>query len=307
LSNLVILNLQPLKWRGISLYVSEFNTTWSHRQVERAYPYVDVPGHDWTGFDGFKTQATIHFLNTIEPTLYPERWVEFRDAIVDGSTGPLEHPDLGEIKARPMEGSLRITAQSTAGILVTCSWAQTRDTVEDDETAFATSGGDSEQAEAADEGLAALTLIYPDGEPDSSLSDTVGAIEGAVFTYGQQIGGAINQAQGLVGRHIQAIDLMGEAWRHSDPSDRDAMAGAVARAATETLLYNMYDKLGKKAEQAAKKARPTSVHLVTGPSSLAALAGALGNTLDELLTLNPSAASSPTVTTGAKIQHYVGK
>jgi prophage DNA circulation protein len=302
-SNIAILNLSPLKWRGISVYVSTIETPFHQTQVPRNYPYVPVPGHDWTGFD-LTVTATIHFLNTIEPTLYPERWVEFRDAIFDGTSGPLEHPDLGEINACVLDGSFRISAQTTAGIIVTVTWSQTRDDVEE-AVEFGTSGGDTEQAEAADEALEELELEYPDGEPDTSLGETVGAIEGAVFSYGQQIGGAINQAQGLIGKHLQAIDLMGQAWRFADPTGRDANAGNSARATAETSLYNLYASLGKRADDAAKKARPVAVHLVKASTPMTGLAAALGNTLDELLGLNPSLASSPTVPATSRVIHYV--
>lgn len=304
MSNIAILNLSPLSWRGINLYVSSIETSFTHRQVERAYPYVDVPGHDWTGFDGVKVSATVHFLNTIEAGMYPGKWVEFRDAIFDGSSGPLVHPDLGGITARVLDGNYRIAATTTAGVLVSVQWTQTRDEVEDEATFSAADGGE-EAAEAADEALEELDLIYPDGEPDTSLSDTIGAIEGAVFSYGQQIGGAINQAKGLVGKHIQALDLMGQAWRFADPGGKDANAGNSARAVAETNLYNLYASLGKRAEDAAKKARPVAIHLVKASSPMTGLAAALGNSLDDLLGLNPSLASSPTVPAGSRVIHYV--
>lgn len=305
MSNSVILNLAPLRWRGIALYVSQIETTFSHRQIERQYPYVDVPGHDHTGFNGVQTTGTLHFLNTIEPGMYPDKWLAFRDAIFDGSSGPLEHPDVGEITACVTEGSLRITAQSTAGILCTVTWVQTRDEVED-EVEFGTPGGQSEEsADAADEALAELELTYPDGEPDTSLSDMVGQVEGGIFSLGQELGGAINQAKGMVNKHLDALDLIGQAFRWAPPEVRDAIAGDPARAVAEAALITLYDSFGKLGSDAAAKARPTSIFFTKSPTPLPALALALANTVDELLTLNSGLASSPTVPANAKVQHYV--
>jgi len=305
LSNSVILNLAPLKWRGISLYVSQIETAFSHRQVERQYPYVDVPGHDHTGFNGVQVTATIHFLNTIEPGMYPDKWLAFRDAIFDGSSGPLEHPDVGEITARVTEGSLRITAQTVAGILCTVTWTQTRDEVED-EIDFGVPGGESEEsADAADEALAELDLEYPDGEPDTSLSDMVGQVEGGIFSLGQELGGAINQAQGMVNKHLDALDLIGQAFRWADPAVRAAQAGAIERAVAESALFTLFDSLGKKGAAAAQKARPLGVFMVKTATPLPALAASLGNTVDEILTLNSNLASSPTVPAQSKVTHYV--
>jgi prophage DNA circulation protein len=304
-SNDVILRLAPLKWRGISLYVSQIETPFSHRQIARPYPYVDIPSHDHTGFEGVRPTATIHFLNTIEPGMYPDKWLEFRAAVFDGSSGPLEHPDLGEITARVADGSLRITAQSVAGITCTVTWVQTRDEVED-VVEFGTPGGESEEAaEAADEALAELDLDYPDGEPDTSLEGTIGAVEGGIFSLGQEIGGAINQAKGTLNKHLDALDLIGQAFRFADPATRDANAGNTARTVAETAILMMYGGLGKMADDAAKKARPVSVYFVKTPTPLAALATQLGNSIDEIITLNTSVAASPTVTAGAKIVYYV--
>lgn len=305
MSNTVILSLAPLRWRGIALYVSQIETPFSHRQIERPYPYVDVPGHDHTGFNGVQVTATIHFLNTIEPGMHPDKWLAFRDAIFDGSSGPLEHPDVGEITARVTEGSLTITAQSTAGVLCRVTWAQTRDEVEDEVT-FGTPGGQSEEsADAADEALAELELTYPDGEPDTSLGDTIGQIEGGIFSLGQELGGAINQAKGLCTKHLDALDLMGQAFRWAPPEVRDAIAGDPARAVAEEALLTLFDSLGKLGSDAATKARPVNVFLVKSATALPALAIALGNTVDELLTLNSGLAASPTVPAGSKVIHYV--
>ena len=305
MSNQVVLKLAPLRWRGIALYVSEIVTDFSHSQVERPYPYVDVPGHDHTGFDGVKVTATLHFLNTIEPGMYPDRWLPFRDAVFDGSSGPLEHPDVGEITARVLNGSLRITAQSIAGVMCSVTWVQSRDEVSD-VIGFGIPGGESEEnAEAADEALGELTLVYPDGEPDTTLDGMVSQIESGIFSLGQEINGAVNKAQGLINKHLDALDLIGQTWGPSDPAGRNRNAGNPARAVAETALLALYDNFGKRASDQQQKARPVSVFFLQAQTPLPSLASALGNTVDEILGLNPSLASSPTVSAGAKVVHYV--
>jgi hypothetical protein len=303
MANDAILRLAPLKWRGIALWASVIETPFSHTQVQRRYPYVPIPGHDNTGF-ALSLSATLHFLNTIEPGMYPERWTEFRDAYFDGSSGPLEHPDLGEITAVPTEGSLRIAATSTAGVLVQAAWEQSRDDVAD-QIDFGSGGGQPEEsAEAADEAVEELDLEYPDGEPETSLEGTVGAIEGGIFSLGQEIGGAINQAKGLVAARINAIDLMGQAFAFADPATRDTNAGNPARAVAETSLFALYESLGKRADDAAKKARPTGVYLVKTSAPLASLARQLKNSEAELIGLNSSLASSPNVSAQARVVYY---
>ena len=305
MANDVILKLAPLKWRGIALYVSQIETTFSHRQVERQYPYVDVPGHDHTGFNGLSVTATIHFLNTIEAGMYPDKWLLFREAVFDGSIGGLEHPDVGEIDARVMDGSLRITAQSTAGILCTVTWHQSRDDAEDEVEFGEPSGVADDSAAAADEALAALDLVYPDGEPDTSLDGMVGAIEGGIFSLGQEIGGAINQAKGAITKHLDALDLIGQTYASAAANVKDAMAADPARAIAESALLSLYDNLGKMGADAAKKARPTSLYLVKTPTPLPALAASLGNSVAEILALNSNLAASPTVPAQVKVIHYV--
>jgi len=306
MANDAILRLSPLKWRGIAVWASSIDTTFSHTQVARNYPYVPIPAHDNTGF-AVGVSATLHFLNTIEPGMYPEKWTEFRDAYFDGTLGPLEHPDFGEFTAVPTEGSMRITAQSTAGVLVTVAWERSREAA-NEEADFGTAGGQSEEsAEAADEALAELDIEYPDGEGDTSLGETVGQIEGAAFSLGQEVGGAINQAKGAVAARINALDLIGQAWAFADPTGRDANATNPARAVAETNLFALFESLGKKGEDAAKKARPTGVYLVRSPTPLASLAASLGNSVGDLLTLNTSLASSPNVLAQAKVVYYTSK
>ena len=120
-----IAGLQEFQWRGLSAPCSEVTFDFTHTHAPLVYPYVDDEGHDNTGRAAYRIQATLHFLNTVEPDLYPTRWRDWLPALLDGSPDDLIHPDVGAIRARVLTGSFTVAARERAGIVVRATWTST--------------------------------------------------------------------------------------------------------------------------------------------------------------------------------------
>src|SRR6516225_3627286 len=71
--------------------------------------------------------AKLYFHNTLEKDLYPLTWESWKQALFDGSSGDLIHPDLGTIRARVLKGSVRLVAESRAGVTVEVTFTETVD------------------------------------------------------------------------------------------------------------------------------------------------------------------------------------
>src|SRR5580658_10043969 len=102
-------DLPALKWRGMlapGYDVIPFK--WRNRLAPRKYYGVDGDAHDPTGRDSFAgLSARLYFVNTLVPQLsgglgrlFPNYWETWRDQLMDGAAGDLEHPVLGPIRAR---------------------------------------------------------------------------------------------------------------------------------------------------------------------------------------------------------------
>lgn len=305
----VTTTLAPLTWRGIAVPSSETTYEMAHNQAPRSYAYVAVEGHDDTGRQGLKVSATLHFLNTIEPGLYPDKWVKWRDAfMLDGSAGALVHPDVGEIDARPIGTSVTITAQSTAGITVVANWVETNVDVDTEaDRNFAAPDADmGALAAAADASMAELDIEYPDGEPETSLEGAILSIEGRVTTAAQSVSGKMTQIKGTIDRisaaHTRAINAVS----NSDAAIKDAVAGKPANWLLEAQLEMLRETLDAHIKIEKEKGRTTGIFRVVNAASLPDISEIVGNSLDDLLALNPELSAAPIVPSGAVVAFFKG-
>lgn len=288
----VIQGLPYLEWRGLKVHADLADFDFSHAQAPRAYPLISGETHDWMGMDAIPIRARLYFLNTVQKDSFPAGWELWRDALFDGSSGDLIHPVLGPLRARVMGGSVKVSAMQTAGVVVEVTWKTTNDDL--DEGTFFEGAAVSvySAAEAAQAAASSLGIDYPDGENEGlSLLDAVNAVESALFSAQLSTSGALNKVTGKVEQMIEA------AQRLTDPS------AWVAIANLQTVWGRLKD-IQDKIVNRAVGARPTKSETLSSDTALDAFASLHGNTMTEIVELNPSALAKPVVPKGSTLTYY---
>jgi len=288
----VIGDLPQLKWRGLAAPCESATYSGSHSQAERRYPYIDAAGHDWTGRDPYQfAHVRLHFLNTIKPgDWYPAQWNSFREALENGDSGALEHPDLGTVRARVVSWEVALTAQNRGGIVVDVSFVETVDNLDERVVYLGPDVTPTAVAEAADDAMATLGVPYPDGTGSTSLLDGIKSIEGQLFSATLSVKGAINQMVGTVEGLIKTVNAINDHVAY-------LLYGHLI------TLWNALQQMGK---SVVETQRATAVFRVVNDTTIDALGRELGNTVQELIGLNLSLVNRPNVPPGTNVRYYTG-
>jgi hypothetical protein len=291
----IIGGLPELRWRTLRAPCSEITCDFSHTQAARAYAYIDDEGHDNTGRSAFRIGATLHFLNTLEDGLYPAGWRLWLDAILDGSSDDLVHPDIGEIRARVLSGSFKIVATERAGITVRVEWTSTVDNIDQPNTVTGADVALSQLAEEADAAMLLLGLNYPSGEGSGSLSEGINGISGSLQSASTSVAGKVTSTISKIDKLSGTIDQL---------HDSATALNDAAVAPFLFMLEAMSEGLTFLREKVALTDRPTAEFVATSSTTLDAFARQVGNTVAEVVLLNRDALGRPDVPKGTALRYY---
>lgn len=287
----IITGLPAASWRNLDsppYDMANINGGWD--LSEGAFPYIDGKSHDNMGRKEMPMSFRFYFVNTVQEDAFPKLFTEWFEAVaIDGTPDRLLHPIIGEVDARVTTWDLELVATRTAGVLLTVNWV---DTLLDPEKGQQIKGvpvNVQEYAAAVDVQMHNLEIEYPTGERTTSFSDMVGQIDGLMFSARLRVEGMVNQALGVVRRVTEVVD-------HSTDHRRWALSFNLKS------LYNGLQDFGDAVKRAA--VRPTKVMITQRSMSLAELAKETGNTLAELMGLNPLLLGSPTVAKGVPVAYF---
>ena len=279
-------------WRGIE--PPPYDTAsinGGYQQSERKYPYLDGAGHDNVGANPIPMNFKLYFLNSLRPFMFPNHFGTWRDAVIrDGSPGDLVHPLLGKVRAVPVSWQVELAAQKTSGVIMTVSFSTTIEDPEAD-AAVAELVVDMQQlAAAADEDLEVLDIDYPSGERTDSLLDLMKQIESAAFSARLSIQGMANQAKGIVDGLVESVERLNDhaAW------------------AASFNLKELGNSLEKLANQKPTP-RATATIVLQHDSTLDEVAAQVGNTVGEVVTLNPKLLRAPIIRAGEAVVYFLGE
>lgn len=290
-----ILNgLPPLEWRGLTAPpydITPINVT--QTQSERLFPYIDGAGHDHTGRDPIRMTARLHFINTLaleaSPRLFPDLYEQWKDACLDGSAGDLRHPLLGPIRARVIDFAVDVNArQSIAGVTMTVTWVDTLDNPAEETEFQPLENNITALATAADSALEETDIEFPTGTGDP-LADALQQVEGFITSTVNTVGGVVNQVSGQIEQLVDTIDAADNALNFPARDNLVQLYGA---------LLDASDRLG------AGTSRATSETTFPFATTLSAAASELGNTTNELMTLNLALLRSPSIPPNTPIKFY---
>ena len=132
--------LNEFSWKGVSFPTSEFEDTLRqdlviHRMADRNGGYVEG-----TGRHPYEITAQIPFLNHIyaapsetwpQGALYPYQFRRFIKACLEGTSGPLVHPEYGALNCKIDLTKTKWAGKVRGGVWVTASWVESDDTQAD--------------------------------------------------------------------------------------------------------------------------------------------------------------------------------
>lgn len=299
-------DLSPLTWLGVKLYASEIETSWSQRLAPRVFPYVDGEAHERTGRAALEVSATLHFLNTIEPGMYPRKFNEFLSLLLNGEGGTLGHPNIGKFNARNADGSYTITASTTAGVKLRVRWVESIKSADEPSKIVPSTSDVASTARRLDDAMEQLGRSYPDGMADSgaTFESLVNDIALLGFTFSLQLSGAINQLRGNVNAIYNAEQLLCRAAQNLDDAARDAIAGDPLRWVIETSCDSMLAQLDEMEKSTVSGSRAVKTTTAGNDTSLAALSISLDADIADLINLNPSLCGKILIERGTLVKYF---
>lgn len=298
-------DLPQLTWLGVKAYASDIRTSWQHRLPEYEYAYVDGEAHDNTGRKSLRVACTLHFLNTIEPGLYPGKWNSFRGLLLSTQSGTLAHPEIGKFNARVSDGEYTISGRSPAGVSVAVSWVESIKNSQST-TKFTTQNAPAAQsARDLDDAMAALGFDYPDGMGSgSTFAGLVGDIMSIGTTYTNEAKSLVNKTIGFSDAVYEQMQIAAASVANAGAAVRDAVAAPPFRWLLEVSCDALRVALLEHLQALAEGAQPIKTHTTSHNTTLAALSLELDADIGGLIQLNPALVASPSVNKNTTVLYF---
>lgn len=290
----VIRDLPKLRWRGLSAPMESAPVDFAHAQAERKAYGIDGAWHDHGGREPLTIKVRLHFINTLFGGIlwFPNEYNKWQKALFDGSPGKLRHPILGEFDAVVLNGSVDFTARQLGGVSVDVTFVETLldvtkptelKTLEVDVKALT-------KQVLNDAGN--LGINFPSGILSSDLGDAINSLLGSIASAQMTVSGYANQIVGGIEDMIERVELL------ADP----------AVAPVYDNLVHLWDTMRTRAAELEKlSARSTQKRTLDVDSTFDALATKYGNSVEDLMNLNPQLVKFRVVPKGQIVTFYTDK
>lgn len=289
-------------WRGISFPVAEMEVDLEQDHAEHRWPDRDGAHVEATGRAPLVFHARALFRNGIAPgkaekwgVLYPTTFRQFIVAAADRTSGPLQHPEFGTITCKLRSAKMRWEANKRDGCDVDCTWVETFDPTSDLASILAAPSPIASVLLFATDLDAQLTQITPPITQPAFEPSFADAIRG-IQAISDQASLLAKQTTGSVA-HIQ--------YRVQSLSDSIAALRDntlwPAQQSCQHLLASLNDIAKVIATPGGKR---ISQYLTPAPTTMAALAATLRQSISDLILLNPVLPSLPTVQANVIVRYY---
>lgn len=290
----VIRDLPKLTWRGLFAPCEAAPVEIAHAQVEREQYGIDGAWHDHAGRKALDIKVKLHFLNTMFDGIiwFPNKWNDWQKALLDGSPGKLRHPILGEIDAVPITTSIQLEARQSGGVSVDVTFRETLVDVTKPSQLSTAQVDVKAVAKQAITDAGNLGINFPSGRLDGSLLDAIDSFLGSVTSATMTITGLGNQLSGGIEDMITRVETI------TDPAAAPAYDNLV-------LLWDAIQARTRDAEKIA--ARSTASRLVSADTTFDRFGGEYGNSVEQLMSLNPGLIRFKFIPAQTRVTYYTNK
>lgn len=298
--------LLPFKWRDVELPISHIRLSLAHDLVEHKYWGVDSGRVEDTGVAPVRISASIPITNRIVPgknerwqagALYPDALRALLVAFGQKKTGLLQHPEFGQIACKPERLDIEISAERRNTAMVEASWIETLD--DDVITSIATSNVTEIELGAADLDASDTDLrkLAP-GLP--KYKETLDDLARGIAAVGDQAALLQQRAAGKIASIAYRAEQIGESIDRARSALTWPAKQAVERikAAASDLRANLL-----------ASSRDIGLYRVPSDTTLSGVLAQLpdGNSIGDVIKLNPHLMTDPTIKAGTLVRHYISR
>lgn len=309
--DLLATQLQQCAWRGISFPIETIVTKGGQKLAVHNRMDRDGANVEGTGRKPFTFSIKGYFIQGLTPginedwsgdELFPDDWLIMRSTLVhDKSTGILTHPLYGDINCKLQDWTETIYSGMRDGIIVDLEFIETID--DGDQPGDVASTASLQGSVIASANTSALSL-------DSQTlaltnSNIVNSKAKAAITALNKNGNMITQVTSIINSvALQTVgkisSLINTVYAFKNTMRNEASFLADLFDTCEELI----DSLNKLSLTFVNK-RETSIYTVSFDTTLASIAGYTGNTLQNIISLNPYLAAYPIVPYKTKVLYYI--
>jgi len=279
----IITGLPTLEWREIfdipPYEMANFSGGW--QLSESDFPYVDGVAHDNMGALPIGMPFRLMFVNTLQKDAFPKIFTEWAKSIIqDPSPGRLQHPVLGVRDAYVQSWEVEVNAKMTGGVIMNVTWVDTVLNTDDLKTFDGVRVSAKGLSKKIDDDLAIKGFDYPTGLRTTNLFELIAQIDSLAFQFKTRVQGLVNQALGIIQSIIEKVE------RAKDN----------ANWALSFNLKTLHSAIKAVAKPVARAPlRRTGITFTDSFTTLNEIASKVGNTIGEVIGLNPELLSQPAV------------
>lgn len=292
----VLRRLLPLSWRGIEVPCAQNSLEFEHGQVPHYQIGVAGAHVEHTCRHSATFQFRVFFRGGISgyTDLYPSRYRDFLNACLDGSLGPLVHPEMGLLDAKVKQCSVITDPNRRDGYDMDVTWIET---VEEGSALELAANSPISEAISLGRDLetnytTADVPTYDDGS-GMSLTQALKSLEGQWMLMQFEVVSMLANIENIIGAINSMIDTLSTSTSPSSSPVSTALKGIIAALAQ---LEN--DLMG------TSKARKVGMKITQRDDTVAAVAASLSLGVSEFFQLNPRFAETGKVPNGSMVFFY---
>lgn len=294
--------LLPISFRGISFPVMNLNTSFDQDVARHKYINRDGSFIESIGRSSIKVSCTAIFSNYIEPAagetwkygnLMPDVFSQMFQAFADRTKGELIHPYLGKLDVKPLSWGDSFSPDNQGGCSVDLSFEETitPEITSENQTHLDAISGVTQDLQSQLEFMSP-TILKQSNLNTFDLFDAMDRISGFI----DQGSLFIKQNLALIDRTIQHVNRFKEAVQRLND---------VKNAALLTNLNRVSNALQSAKQAVNNKEQGKLTQYITKEDCISSdLVQILGNTIIDLIKLNPKVMILPVIPANTVINYY---
>lgn len=292
MDDLFATQLQECSWRGVSFPIEMVSEKGGQRLAIHYRMDRDGAQVEATGRMPYQFTVRAYFLEGLTPgsneswaDLYPQGWLAVKGYLERRDTGTFVHPLYGNITCKPVTWQADFNSEIRSGVIVNMEFIETIDD-SNSTTNLAPSVVSGTTASAGNLDNAMIGLSIPD--QDMLGYDSYADANAGIISSGPLQGLALisKMTNGLLNVADEVFDL------------DDSYASLLDN------IYQYVDSLNSLALEFQLEDKDTSIHTTVFDTTLASVAGEVGNTIDDIISLNPSLVSYAILMSGTQVAYY---